>query len=269
MISVKPVSAFSDNYIWMLCNQEVSACIAVDPGDATPVQQFIAANKFDLIAILVTHHHLDHTGGVQTLADHYHAPVYGAKNSKFNGITNQLEDNDRFSIMGANFTCLTVPGHTLDHIALFVDQTETDSLIAEPLVSKPLLFCGDTLFSGGCGRLFEGDAETMLNSLNKLKVLPHQTRVYCGHEYTLGNLAFAQTIEPGNRALADYTALCEQKRQKGLPTLPSDMATELSINPFLRTDQASVIDAAKALEPMTDTSEQRIFAALRKAKDYF
>ncbi|PID41400.1 MAG: hydroxyacylglutathione hydrolase [Proteobacteria bacterium] len=266
MITVKPVPAFNDNYIWMICDQEAGACIAVDPGDAKPVQQFVTDNRFDLIAILVTHHHFDHTGGVQELAVQYQAPVYGSKNSKFKGITNQLDDNDTFSLMGARFTCLAVPGHTLDHIALFIDNINADT---DSIKEEPLLFCGDTLFSGGCGRLFEGDAETMLHSLKKLKALPPRTGVYCGHEYTMNNLAFARTIEPGNQALADYISVCEQKRKKGLPTLPGTMATELSINPFLRTDQAPVINMITSMESVNDLSEEQIFAVLRNAKDHF
>jgi hydroxyacylglutathione hydrolase len=259
MYSITPIPAFTDNYIWAIANPETGAVIVVDPGDAAPVEKFLASRRYSLIGILVTHHHRDHTGGVQALKEHYQCPVYGFRQSKIDALTQRVSEGDRFSLMGLEFEVIEVPGHTLDHVAYLVREDLED----------PALFCGDTLFSGGCGRLFEGNAAMMFASLCKLKALPARTRVYCTHEYTLANLAFARAAMPDNQDLSDYRALCERTRAAGNPTLPSTMETELKINPFLRFDTKELQASVQQSASITTTNEIEIFTALRKWKDKF
>ncbi len=259
MITVHPIPAFNDNYIWTIINREQGCCVVVDPGDATPVHAFLKSEKLSLVAIFVTHHHPDHTGGVSALQSAFDCPVFGGYESRYKGITAPLKQDDRFSMMGFEFSILEVPGHTLDHIAYYCSDLD----------GQEALFCGDTLFVGGCGRLFEGDAPTMLHSLKKIASLPPSTRVYCTHEYTLSNLRFAVTIEPDNQDLATFTSECEQKRQQDVPTVPSTIQTELRINPFLRTQSDTVRAAAIALNDLKSPTEEEVFAAIRHAKDNF
>lgn len=253
---IYPIPAFSDNYIW--CLSENGAAVVVDPGDDAPVHQYLQEQGLTLAAILITHHHYDHVGGIKGLVDAYPGvTVYGPENA-CPDITHRLADGDELSLLGHRLSVLAVPGHTLDHIAYFCDEPD-----------RHLVFCGDTLFAGGCGRLFEGTPAVMLKSLQKLMALPKQTAIYCTHEYTLANLQFAIEVEPGNSDLQQRLLNTQDLRQRGTPTLPSTLDIELRSNPFLRTDEASVrqpvIEHAQ-LEHWDDTT---IFGQLRAWKDTF
>jgi hydroxyacylglutathione hydrolase len=251
-----PLPAFTDNYIWMV--HDGHHALVVDPGDAAPVQSALSEAGLSLAAILVTHHHPDHTGGVDVLRESTGATVYGPANEQIPQPLVKLNGGDQISALGLDFQVLDVPGHTAGHIAFYCPHWE----------GLPLLFCGDTLFSGGCGRLFEGTPAQMLHSLDKLAALPAATQVCCTHEYTLSNLRFAQAVEPGNQALASYRAECEQKRAQDLPTLPSSIGLELQINPFLRSRELSVMQAARQFDAQA-SDDVTFFAALRQWKNQF
>jgi hydroxyacylglutathione hydrolase len=255
-----PLPAFADNYIWML--QAGARAVVVDPGDAQPVLDALARTPgLALAAILVTHHHADHTGGVAQLRTVTGAQVYGPAREAIPHPFTPLAQGDQVQVLGLDFQVIDVPGHTAGHIAYYLPAGAHEA---------PLLFCGDTLFSGGCGRLFEGTPAQMLASLDALAALPGDTRVCCAHEYTLSNLRFARAVEPTNPDLADYVALCEALRAQGQPTLPARLGTERQINPFLRSRAAAVTTAARAhahLSPHAD--EVAVFAALRQWKNDF
>lgn len=232
--------------------------LVVDPGDAQPVFHALQQYGLQLEAILVTHHHADHVGGVDALRDATGATVYGPARERIPAPLQKLSQGDRITAIGIAFNVIDVPGHTAGHIAYFAPEWD----------GAPLLFCGDTLFSGGCGRLFEGTAAQMLASLSALAALPGNTRVCCTHEYTLGNLKFARVVEPDNTALAQYQAECIAKRVANIPTLPSSIALELEINPFLRTRCAAVQQAAQAFDAST-FDEASVLGALRTWKNEF
>ena len=259
MIQVKAIPAFSDNYIWCLIDSESQRAAVVDPGDAAPVTAALQEQGLSLAAILITHHHFDHTGGIADLLAEHQVPVYGPVSDNIAGITHTLSEGDTVTALGLDFSVLTIPGHTLDHIALYCDQ----------LADGPLLFCGDTLFAGGCGRVFEGTAPMMLQSLDKLATLPGNTRVYCAHEYTLANLAFASAVEPANKALQQRLERDSKLRQQGLPTVPSTIAVEQQTNPFLRCTESSVVASAEQHTGRPCPSPQEVFAAVRGWKDNF
>jgi len=241
--------------------QDGSNAIVVDPGDAQPVFDALARDKLQLAAILVTHHHPDHTGGVAALHAATGAPVFGPARERIPEPFTPLSQGDVAEVLGMRFTVIDVPGHTAGHIAYFLAGSQERA---------PLLFCGDTLFSGGCGRLFEGTPAQMLASLDALAALPGDTRVCCAHEYTLANLRFAQAVEPGNADLTQYTARCESLRAQGQPTLPSQLATERRINPFLRSREATVLRAVREhAELSANAAEADVFAALRQWKNDF
>jgi len=255
-ISIFPISAFSDNYIWCIHNQRKA--IVVDPGDAKPVESYLAQHGLTLEAILVTHHHPDHVGGIKSLKQAFpFVEVLGYSDAKYSGIETAFEDAQSFNRLGIEFTLVAVPGHTLDHVAYYcvVDGTTR-------------LFCGDTLFSGGCGRLFEGTAKQMHHSLSKFKALPNDTLVYCAHEYTLSNLSFAKTLMPNNADLERYIETCNEKRDASSPTLPSNLETELKVNPFLRETDPEIIDNLRSLDYKELNTPVDIFAAIRHAKDH-
>jgi len=249
--------AFSDNYIWML--HDGRQALVVDPGDAAPVRAALEAHGLALAAILVTHHHPDHVGGIADLRPLLQGPVYGPAREAIPQPFTPLADGDTAHALGLDFEVIDVPGHTAGHIAYV--QRPADG-------AAPILFCGDTLFSGGCGRLFEGTPAQMHHSLARLAALPGDTRVCCAHEYTESNLRFAQAVEPGNAALAEYTAACRALRAAGQPTLPSTIARERAINPFMRCDAAAVIDAA-ATRGAADRSGPAVLGALREWKNTF
>ncbi|PIQ43685.1 MAG: hydroxyacylglutathione hydrolase [Gammaproteobacteria bacterium CG11_big_fil_rev_8_21_14_0_20_46_22] len=249
-MDIKAIKAFKGNYIWAM-TQEGKA-VVVDPGDAKPVFDFLDFHALSLQAILITHHHNDHTGGILALQSAFPGiAVYGPNNHDIKGITHPVLEGDSLSVLNKTFKVIEVPGHTLDHIAY---------------LNAEIVFCGDTLFSAGCGRLFEGSYEQLRVSLNRLKALPEHTQLYPTHEYTLSNLAFATFIEPENKLIQQHIAHCQALRAKDLPTLPTTVELEKKINPFLRTDQASVIQKACELGA-SSTDALAIFTALRAAKN--
>lgn len=253
-----PLPAFADNYIWML--QSAQGAVVVDPGDAQPVLAALAGTGLPLQAILVTHHHGDHVGGVRELREATGAQVYGPAREAIPQPAVPLAGGAGLSVLGLQLQVLDVPGHTGGHIAYYCPDA----------AGAPLLFCGDTLFSGGCGRLFEGTPAQMLASLERLAQLPGDTRVCCAHEYTLSNLKFARAVEPCNAALLQHQRHCEQLRAQDRPTLPSRLALELEINPFLRTRVPDVAQAACRFDARVDpASPVAVFTALRQWKNEF
>ena len=261
-LKVIPVPAFNDNYLWLLCRGDDA--IVVDPGDAAPVERALRDRGLTLRAILLTHHHADHVGGVQALlaARDDPLPVYGPATEAIAGVTRRLQEGDRVSIdaLAVSFDVLDVPGHTRGHIA-YVSAVDGDE--------APLLFCGDTLFAAGCGRLFEGTPSQMHASLTKLAALAPTTKVFCAHEYTLANLRFAQAVEPASDDLARRMAEATATRGRGEPTLPSTIALERATNPFLRAEQPSVRAAAERRAAGASASAVATFTALRQWKDAF
>jgi hydroxyacylglutathione hydrolase len=248
--------AFVDNYIWML--HDGAHAIVVDPGDAAPVLEALDTQGLTLTGILVTHHHADHVGGVDALRPRLHGPVYGPAHERIPQPFVPLQEGQQIELLGLRFAVLDVPGHTAGHIAY----------VQQGVAERALLFCGDTLFSGGCGRLFEGTPAQMSASLAKFAALPGDTLVCCTHEYTLANLRFAAVVEPSNAALHQYTAACREKREAGQPTLPSTIATEQAINPFLRCQQPEVVKAAQA-EGAQGTDDVSVLASLREWKNRY
>lgn len=257
MIRIDALPAFSDNYIWLLQDDQSRQCCVVDPGDAAPVLSWLQQNpQWQLTDILVTHHHRDHTGGIEPLKAQTGARVIGPAREAISGRDLAVDDGDSVTLLGRGFQVIGVPGHTLGHVA-YHQQNEQ------------LLFSGDTLFAAGCGRIFEGTPAQMHDSLQKLARLPAQTQVYCAHEYTLSNLRFAQAVEPDNAALAQRQARCTALRERQQITLPSTLAEELATNPFLRVDQTEVIAAAERQLKQGNLSETQVFAAIRGWKDHF
>jgi hydroxyacylglutathione hydrolase len=248
--------AFADNYIWMI--HDGRQAVVVDPGEPAPVEQALEAHALVLAGILVTHHHRDHTGGIEALRPLLQGPVWGPASETIPEPFVPLRGGDRIDVIGLPFEVIDVPGHTAGHVAYF----------AEPRGDTPLLFCGDTLFIGGCGRLFEGTPAQMHTSLSRLGSLPGNTRVCCAHEYTLSNLRFARAVEPGNHDLLAYAAQCEALRAEGRPTVPGVIETERRINPFMRCDQPEVIASARD-HGAASAGPVDVLAALREWKNNF
>lgn len=257
MFNITAIPAFNDNYIWAISVPGRKDIAVVDPGDAAVVKRYLKANQLTLSAILITHHHQDHTGGVKQLAAYYDVTVYGPANSPFDGIQQQLHSGDSIELFDQTLLIQEVPGHTLDHICYFHADT------------TPQLLCGDTLFLAGCGRLFEGSAAQMLDAMNYFKTLPDNTEIYCTHEYSLANLAFAAAVEPTNSAIQNSIRQCNNLRQQQTPTLPSTIGTERQINPFMRTTEANVCQAAESFSGSKTNSETEVFAAIREWKNQF
>ena len=252
MFEVIPIRAFKDNYIWLLRNDRHAA--AIDPGDAGPVLDYLTRERLELVAILATHHHADHVGGIADLRREFDVPVYGPRGEPIATLTHPVSGGDRVAIpeLEARFELLDIPGHTRAHVAYYGASS---------------LFCGDTLFACGCGRLFEGTAEQMFASLARLAALPDDTRVYCGHEYTLANIAFARSVEPGNSALAEREREAKATRAAGRPTLPSTIEREKATNPFLRCLEPGVVNSANRYLGHPATTPVAVFTALREWKN--
>lgn len=258
-MDILALPAFADNYIWLFhdgCHAAV-----VDPGDAVPVRAALAELRLRLSAVLITHHHYDHVGGVASLVASERAEVYGPATEQSRlpvSLNGALGDGQAFTLQTPGpitLEVMAVPGHTRGHIALYAPE-------------QGWLFCGDTLFSGGCGRLFEGTPQQMHASLSRLSALPDRSQVFCAHEYTLSNLAFAQAVEPHNLAIAEAIGRGRKLRAAGHPTLPGELATERAINPFLRCDVPQVVDSAR-VHGAADDTPVAVFAALRHWKDGF
>ena len=255
MIKVEPIPAFSDNYIWLVTTNEGS--IVIDPGDANPVIEYLSKNKdLTLNSILLTHHHYDHSGGIEDLRKRYDLKVFGP-NNQIKSVDHRVVEGDEILVNGLIFKIIEVPGHTLDHIAFYNDDDD-----------DPILFCGDTLFAAGCGRVFEGTFDQMYESLLKLKKLPENTIVYSGHEYTTANLMFASHVEPLNKNIQNSLSKVQELRSKNIPTLPTSIKEEKLINPFLRCDDKD-LQMIMRKKFNTDLSELNIFSALREWKDNF
>ena len=248
--------AFTDNYLWML--HDGRHAIVVDPGDAAPVAQALDAHDLTLVGIVVTHHHGDHIDGINALRPRLQGPVWGPATERIPEPFLPMRDGDSVELLGTRFEVIDVPGHTAGHIAFF----------GQPAGEAPILFCGDTLFSGGCGRLFEGTAAQMHASLSRLAALPGDTRVCCAHEYTLSNLRFANAVEPDNIDLQHYTAQCQTLRAAGQATIPTTIGTERRINPFLRSREESVRRSLLAINPVLK-DDAEAFAVLREWKNRF
>ena len=258
MATIIPVRAFSDNYVWVI--REGALAAVVDPGDAAPVMDYVEREGLAICAILATHHHRDHVGGVAALAERFDAPVFGPAREPIPSLTRGVGEDDRVDVRCVDepFRVLDIPGHTAGHIA-FVGRVG----------AMPVVFCGDTLFAAGCGKLFEGTAQQMWSSLGKLAALSPETRVFCGHEYTLSNLRFAAAAEPGNAAIARRVQREQAKRDRGEPTVPSTIADELETNPFLRAAEPAVRAAAQAHAGRNLDSDVDVFATLRTWKNAF
>ena len=252
-----PLAAFHDNYIWIIEDKDSSGIWAVDPGDAKVVLNFCQSQQKNLEGILITHHHKDHTGGVQKLKQTFDCQVIGPKHLS-HLITRGVEQDDIIEIYGRQYRALETPAHTLDHICYFSDA------------ETPILLSGDTLFKGGCGRLMEGTPEQMLNAMDRLKQLPDHTLVYCTHEYTLANYRFALSLDPENETLIAENQACQALREKQAITLPSNIALEKASNPFMRSHLNSIVmRAAKQLNETPATTSIEAFAQVRRAKDTF
>ena len=255
MLSVFPIPAFTDNYIWVFT--EGGLAYVVDPGESAPVMNYLREHQLTLGGILITHHHADHIGGIDDLLASFNVPVYGPHSMQIPQISHPLSDGQTLTIGSRVFNIMEIPGHTLDHIAYFYDAAD------------PLVFCGDTLFAGGCGRIFEGTPAQMYTSLMALAELPINTRICCTHEYTLSNLKFAQAVEPNNHALADRISRATKLRDANQPTLPSTLQLELDTNPFLRAEATAVQKAAELQRGSACQNPTEVFAAIRGWKDHF
>jgi len=256
MLSVLTIPAFQDNYLWLIHNGAQAA--VVDPGDAAPILSALAENRLALAAILLTHHHADHVGGVPRLLQHAQVPVFGPRGENIPHVTEPLGEGDRVTVPGLGLQCevYDVPGHTRGHIAYYAKD-------------PGWLFCGDTLFAGGCGRLFEGTPEQMTTSLDKLAALPDQTQIFCAHEYTLSNLRFANEVEPLNMALKARIEREQARRHQGQPTVPSTMIVERETNPFLRFREPQIADRLISAGHLSSREPIAVFAALREWKNSY
>jgi hydroxyacylglutathione hydrolase len=253
-LEVFPVRAFNDNYVWTLVNGDHAA--VVDPGDAAPVLEYLRAQKLTLTAILNTHHHADHVGGNAELLHHYRVPVYGPHDERIATVSNRVREGERFALdgIGIELSVLEIPAHTKSHIAFY---------------NADMLFCGDTLFACGCGRLFEGTPHDMYDALAKLTALPDRTRVYCGHEYTLSNIRFARAVDPGNTLLAQWEQQVAAQRERGEVTLPSTIGQEKAANPFVRCGEPAVIAGASRHAGKALADAVSVLAEIRHWKNNF
>lgn len=257
MLTIYPVHAFKDNYIWVIHNQDYA--VVVDPGTASPVIEYLAINKLQLSAILITHHHHDHTGGNAELLKLFDVPVYGPQHEFISTVTDAVKEGDQLNLpeISLHLTILETPGHTQGHIAYYG---------SDPI---SLVFCGDTLFSCGCGRIFEGTPQQMYESLQKICRLPDDTLVYCTHEYTLSNIRFARAVDPENLQLIEWERTTQALRNKNIPTVPTTLALEKTVNPFLRCDQQDLVDSAQNYSATSLLDPLSVFTVLREWKNNF
>jgi len=254
MLKISYIQAYSDNYIWLIQTNEGNTL--VDPGDAGPVQDFIQKEEIEIDDILITHHHFDHIGGLKTLKPLIKGSIIGPESKNINDLDYKVKDGETINTIGLKFYVIEIPGHTLDHIAFYSDT------------EKDVLFCGDTIFSGGCGRVFEGTFQQMNDSINILSQLPKSTEIYCAHEYTLSNLIFAKQVEPKNDKLNDYYHEVIIMRENDISTIPTTLNRELQINPFLRVSNASLRESiSDKLSDSVQLSDTEIFKFLRTWKD--
>lgn len=256
MLSVHAIPALKDNYIWLITSKDQQHVLIVDPGDAEPVIHHLEHYKLTPAAILITHHHYDHTDGIQDLVARYQLPVYGPASEAVALMSHPLSNVDKLTVTShfPDFAVINIAGHTTGHIAYLTEDC---------------LFCGDTLFGAGCGRILGGTAEQLFESLQWIASLPKQTKIFCAHEYTAANLRFAATIEPNNVAIQQRIRDTQILRQKDKPSLPSTLALELKTNPFLRCDQPEVIQAAQHFSDHAMASPIDVFKTLRAWKDKF
>lgn len=254
MAIFEPVPAFADNYVWLITDPPSPEAVVVDPGEPLPMLQILEKRGLELQAILLTHHHGDHVGGVADIIRTHPAPVYGPARDEISTVDHPLDDGDLVPLpwFGYDLEVIEVPGHTAGHIAY---------------LGPRFVLVGDTLFAGGCGRIFEGTPEQMLTSLKKLAALPGKTLVYCAHEYTVANLRFARDVEPSNRALEARLEEARKLRAEGRPTVPSTISDELETNPFLRCHQAPVVNAAETWSGLDVPTEVDVFTIIRSWKD--
>jgi len=252
MLTITALPAFQDNYIWVLHTDRYA--IAIDPGDPAPLQAFLDTRQLTLTAVLITHHHPDHTGGNIFLSQRHRCPIYGPDNPRIPAITHSVHAPDtlNFAELGLHLTVIETPGHTLDHISYY---------------GAKHLFCGDTVFGCGCGKLFEGTPGIMAQSLDKILALPDETRICCAHEYTLDNIAFALTIDAQNSVLLAREAADRSNRAQHQPTLPSTLALEKATNPFLRFYDPHMIAFAETYLRRAALTPAEVFGAIRVAKD--
>ncbi len=257
-MTILPLPAFNDNYIWAILHKSNDEIWVVDPGDAEVVIDLLQQQSKKLVGILITHHHFDHTGGVKKLKELAKCPVYGPAHLT-DLVTHPVSNSDSISVFDHQFSIIETPAHTLDHLCYFSNSHST-----------PILFSGDTLFRGGCGRLMEGSAAQMLTAMNRLKSLPDDTQVYCTHEYTLNNYRFALSLEPDNQDLITANNDCQALREQNKPTLPSTLASEKACNPFMRTtNMALLTHAAQQINEPVSANADLQFSQVRRAKDAF
>lgn len=258
MLNLVPIPAFKDNYIWLLHDQYHA--VAIDPGDAAPVQAWLAAHQLTLSAILCTHHHADHSGGICKLVEVYNVPAYGPRLENIPCVSHGVGEGSAIKIADMDLTLdvIDIPGHTRGHVAYLFSR-----------MGEHGLFCGDTLFGCGCGRLFEGKPAQLLHSLQRLAQLPDDTKVYCAHEYTEANIRFALACEPGNARLIQRQAEARALRADGQPTLPSTLALEKATNPFLRCARPEIVRAAQQHGTAVAGDELDVFTVLREWKNRF
>lgn len=254
MIKLWPIPVFSDNYVWVLQADDLTTVALVDPGDGLAVLAALEQRQLSPDAVLLTHHHADHVGGVDELCERFEIPVFGPGAESIPDVTRPVADGDRVQLpgLGIDLDVIEVPGHTAGHVAY---------------LSPEFALCGDTLFAGGCGRIFEGTPQQMYDSLQRLAALPESTAVYCAHEYTLSNLRFALEVEPANHRLRDRLTAAEELREADRPTVPSTIHEELQTNPFLRCGEPTVRAAAERMGGGRPATELDVFAAIRAAKD--